>query len=173
MLVLPWAGCQFVRETESALRSGQQELLSGTALAIADSLSQFPDEFLSAGTDRFDENQIYGHPLANAPLIDGYFDDWSIDDDSLRSLRGADGNIQFVFGAYRQHVFLYIDVRDTSITYATPGSTAKDVDHVDLLTSDDRGGRIRFRFAAEAPGTISTMRVEEGDELVDSQFAAH
>ena len=48
-LVLPWAGCQFVRETETALKTGQQKLLSGTAMAIADSLSQFPQEFLASG----------------------------------------------------------------------------------------------------------------------------
>ena len=35
-LVLPWAGCQFIRETESALREGQQQMLAGTAQAIAD-----------------------------------------------------------------------------------------------------------------------------------------
>ena len=45
-LILPWGGCQFIRETESALREGQQQMLAGTAQAIADSLSQFPYEFL-------------------------------------------------------------------------------------------------------------------------------
>jgi len=42
-LILPWAGCQFIRETESALREGQQQMLAGTARAIADSLSQFSE----------------------------------------------------------------------------------------------------------------------------------
>ncbi len=45
-LILPWAGCQFIRESESALREGQQQMLGGTAQAIADSLSQYPDELL-------------------------------------------------------------------------------------------------------------------------------
>ena len=44
-LVLPWAGCQFIRETESALRVGQQEMLAGTARAIAESMAQYDDEF--------------------------------------------------------------------------------------------------------------------------------
>ena len=73
-LVLPWAGCQFVRETESALREGHQQMLSGTALAIADSLSQFPDDLRHGGDGDFSEDQIYAHLLTNAPLIDGYFD---------------------------------------------------------------------------------------------------
>ena len=57
-LVLPWAGCQFIRETESALREGQQDMLAGTARAIADSLSQFPGEFLDAGG--FDPPEFLG-----------------------------------------------------------------------------------------------------------------
>ena len=36
-LVLPWAGYQFIYETESALRAGQQQMLAGTASAFADS----------------------------------------------------------------------------------------------------------------------------------------
>ena len=44
-LVLPWAGYQFIHETESALRVGQQQMLGGTAQAIADSLSQYREEF--------------------------------------------------------------------------------------------------------------------------------
>ena len=44
-LMLPWAGCEFIRETESALRAGQQQMLAGTARAVASSLSQYAEEF--------------------------------------------------------------------------------------------------------------------------------
>ena len=65
-LVLPWAGCQFIRETESALRTGQQQLLAGTARAIADSLAQYPEEFpASRVPDHLVGDQLYGHPLEN------------------------------------------------------------------------------------------------------------
>ena len=54
-LMLPWAGCEFIRETETALRAGQQQmLLAGTAHAIAESLAQYPEEFPPAiGKSRF------------------------------------------------------------------------------------------------------------------------
>ena len=42
-LVLPWAGCEFIRETESALRQSQQQMLSGTASAVAESLERYPE----------------------------------------------------------------------------------------------------------------------------------
>ena len=50
-------------------------MLGGTAQAIADSLSQFPFELL---TEASADDQVYAHPLANAPLIDGYRDDWAL-----------------------------------------------------------------------------------------------
>ena len=44
-LMLPWAGCEFIRETESALRTSQQTMLSGLARAVADSLAAYPEAF--------------------------------------------------------------------------------------------------------------------------------
>ena len=50
-LVLPWAGCEFIQETETALREGQTQLLTGTAVAIAESLSLHHSEFLRNAED--------------------------------------------------------------------------------------------------------------------------
>ena len=76
-LVLPWAGCEFIRETESALRQSQQQMLSGTAKAVAESLERYPEEF-PAPPDQGGSagDQLYGHHLDAEPVIDGYFNDW-------------------------------------------------------------------------------------------------
>jgi hypothetical protein len=42
LLSLPWAGCQFIREMEGALRQGQEQSLQATATAIAAVLGQQP-----------------------------------------------------------------------------------------------------------------------------------
>ena len=34
LLSLPWAGCQFIREMEGALRQGQEQALLATATAV-------------------------------------------------------------------------------------------------------------------------------------------
>ena len=39
-LMLPWAGCEFIRETEKALRATQQQMLAGTARDVASALAQ-------------------------------------------------------------------------------------------------------------------------------------
>lgn len=45
LLSLPWAGCQFVREMEAALRHGQEQSLQATAQAVAAVLAE-RDELL-------------------------------------------------------------------------------------------------------------------------------
>ena len=175
-LVLPWAGCQFIRETESALREGQQRMLSGTAQAIANSLSQFPTVFLGVGTDgTFRESQLFGHPLQSEPFIDGYTEDWSLDDGSVRSMRGTDGAIRFSFGVFGQYVYLFVETRDSSVVYAVPPTADNDqyFERIDLLSIDAAGTRNEFSFRPEAPGALTGQRVVEGEAVEESRIQAH
>jgi dedicated sortase system histidine kinase len=156
-LVLPWAGCQFIRETESALREGQQQMLSGTSLAIADALSQFPAEFPdTSGDGRFGENQVYGHPLSSEPLIDGYFADWNLPRESIRGMRGREGSISYVAGVYGRNLYLYVNVRDRNVVYeqVTPVNVRTYADYVALVSVSDSGVRSDYEFRSEAPGDI-------------------
>lgn len=161
-LVLPWAGCQFISETESALRAGQQQMLAGTARAIADSLAKYPEEFpASRGADHTIGDQLYGHRLTARPEIDGYFDDWGLNRESLRELRSVDGPIRFVVGLQGESVYLFVEVADRNVVYARPGSIAVDngtrfADRVELINSSPPFLEEILVFAAEAPGPIIT-----------------
>ena len=159
-LVLPWAGYQFIHETESALRAGQQQMLAGTARAIADSLAQYPEEFPESRIAGFVYgDQLYGHPLETRPEIDGYFDDWTIDRESLRTLRGTDGPIRFAVGLFDQAVYLYVEAIDKSVVFARPGAVAVDdgphfADRVSLINTSPLYLNETLSFAAEAPGLV-------------------
>jgi len=176
-LILPWAGCQFIRETESALRAGQQQMLAGTARAIADSLSQFPGEMLlGSGTDHLGENQLYGQPLTSAPLIDGYLDDWTIPEHAAASLRGTNGAIAYVVGLYDGNLFIHVDVRDRTVVFAetTNESIGNSYsDHVALISIDNAGEQTVFRFRAEAPGQIVASREISNQVFDESRIVAH
>src|SRR5215467_8630160 len=96
-LALPWAGCRYAREMESALREGEQNSLQAVSQTMAASLQgrtdllyrQAPPAEESAGettgvpapvsaTDTFLTEGPYDlEPLAltAAPLLDGYSDD--------------------------------------------------------------------------------------------------
>jgi dedicated sortase system histidine kinase len=159
-LVLPWAGYQFIHETESALRRGQQQMLAGTARAIADSLAQYRDEFPeTTGPDHAVSDQLYAHRLERGPEIDGYFDDWTLRRESLRMLRGVDGPIYFAVGIFDEAVYLYVEVSDRNVVYAQPGTIAPDdgprfADRVSLISMRPPDLNETIGFAAEAPGQI-------------------
>jgi len=161
-LVLPWAGCEFIRKTEMALRESQQQMLSGTARAVAESLAQYPEEFPPlAGTGHLYSDQLFGHQLDIEPTIDGYFDDWPVETDSLRTLRGTDGPIRFAIGLHGRWAFLYVAVSDRNIVYATPSTIALDdgpeyADRVLLVSARPPIPGQSIVFAAEAPGSIVT-----------------
>jgi len=168
-LVLPWAGVQFLRETESALRAGQQQMLAGTARAVADSLAQYAEEFPAPPVgQRLAGDQLYGHELESRPEIDGYFDDWTIERESLRTLRGSDGPIRFALGSFDEVVYLYVEVSDRNVVYATPETVALEsasryADRISLINTSPPYREETLSFAAEAPGPIvAYLRNEYG-----------
>jgi len=178
-LVLPWAGCQFIRETESALRSGQQQMLAGTARAIADSLAQYEDEFpLVRESDHIIGDQLYGHRIESQLTIDGYFDDWNLGRESLRELRGADGPIRFAIGLRNQYVYLYVEVTDKNVIYAAPGTIAVDdssrfADQIGLVSASPPYLEETLVFGAEAPGPIITYIRNSYGFAPDPTITAH
>lgn len=166
-LVLPWAGYQFIHETESALRAGQQQMLAGTAQAIADALARYPEEFPRGPRgDETAADQLYGHPLGSRPEVDGYFDDWGLERASLRELRGADGPIYFALGVAQESMFLYVEVNDRSVVHAEPGSRTPDsgptfFDAISLINTSPLYLNEQIVFAAEAPGPLIPVRSNE------------
>ncbi len=162
-LLLPWAGCEFIRETEVALRDGQQQMLAGTARAIANSLQQYDEEFPRPEQGFLVEDQLYVHELSTRPQIDGYVDDWSISSDSLRQIRGVDGPILFALGSFDATIYLYVEVTDREVIYATPQSIllesgSRFADRVTLASSSPLYLQEAVSFAAEAPGPIRSYK---------------
>jgi hypothetical protein len=84
------------------------------------------------------------------PEIDGYFDDWPLSSDSLRSMRGSEGPVVFAVGSNAQAVYLYIDVRDRNVVYGK--------DQVELISSSPPYLQERIIFKAEAPGRILSTK---------------
>ena len=162
-LMLPWAGCELVRETESALRFGQQQMLGNAARALANSMSQYQEEFPVLADDFTTGDQLYIHPLQSRPTIDGYFDDWPLERESLRTLRGKDGSVFVGLGAYEQTVYLYVEVSDKQVVYADAqvfvlDDGSRHADRVLLLSSNPPYLEETFAFAAEAPGAILSYK---------------
>ncbi|MDJ0916155.1 MAG: ATP-binding protein [Woeseiaceae bacterium] len=164
-LVLPWAGCEFISETESALRAGQQQMLSGTARAIAESLQQYGEDFPrpSSAPEHILGARLYAHALTREPTLDGYFDDWALSESSLESMRGIGGSIVYAAGTRDEQLYVYISVTDTSVVYAERAGAALDdgppySDRVSIISSSPPYLNERIEFAPEAPGNVVAYR---------------
>ncbi len=172
-LMLPWAGCEFIRETEEALRGGQQQMLAGAARAHANNMAQYRAEFPMPGAEFSPGDQLYVHELDGQPTIDGYFDDWPLARESLRPVRGADGPIRFAVGAFGESLYLYVEVSDRNVIYASPSGVVPD----DRARHSDRVHFINYGppyppetivFAAEAPGPILSNRPNDPDLAISA-----
>ncbi len=177
-LMLPWAGCEFIRETESALRTGQQQMLAATARALANSLQQYREEFPLPDEAASTADQLYLHALTARPKVDGYFDDWTLDTKSLRTIRGADGPIQVVLGAFGETIYLYVDVTDRNVVYATSRSMILDeasqyADRISLVSSNPPYLEENLVFSAEAPGRILSYKQNAYGFAPESAISAH
>ncbi|MCH7829914.1 MAG: hypothetical protein IIB75_05040 [Proteobacteria bacterium] len=159
-LMLPWAGCEFIRETESALRSGQQQMLAGTARALANSMAQYVEEYPLDNAYGSSSEQLYLHELATQPQIDGYFDDWPLSTSSLKILRGVDGPILVALGSFGGAVYLYVEVSDRNVVYTTQDGP-RYTDRVSLVSVSPPYLRESFVFAAEAPGSLISYKRDD------------
>ncbi|MDH3578907.1 MAG: ATP-binding protein [Gammaproteobacteria bacterium] len=177
-LMLPWAGCEFIRETESALRTGQQQMLAATARALANSMAQYGEEFPRQDATFSTDDQLYIHELAMRPEIDGYFDDWPLRPESLESIRGVDGPVLFAVGSFGQTIYVYVEVSDRNVIYMTSQSLVLDdgpwhADHVNLISSNPPYLEETIAFAAEAPGKILSYKQNTYGIAPEPTITAH
>jgi dedicated sortase system histidine kinase len=177
-LLLPWSGCEFIRETESALRNGQQQMLAGTARALANTMAQYAEEYPDPIPNGLPGEQLFLHTLAKRPQIDGYVDDWQLDPAALKTIGGTDGPVRMAIASHNHMVYIYIDVSDRSVVYATAQTKVLDdgpryADRVTLVSSSPPYLQERFVFAAEAPGAIVSYKQDNYGFAPEPAITAH
>jgi two-component system sensor histidine kinase ChvG len=162
-LALPWAGWQFVRQTEALLRQGQEQAL----LASADMLGKA----LGASHVRMPPTGpvIYANRLEEPVVVDGYADDWS----ALRPFAQALGpaqdaqKLRVTLARRAEDLYLLIDVRDATRTRVDPADPrAAASDHVTLVLSRGTETR-RYLLASAAPGSFDAPAIGNGESLPD------
>jgi dedicated sortase system histidine kinase len=168
-LVLPWAGCQYARELETALRSSQEQSLLASAGTIANALSAQPQRvFHDAGDTRAfsaGAGDLYVYPLVTQPLLDGYREDWDVpaEPTSLPTQTGYHARLQA--GSTERFLYLFIEVDDAHFD-AQPYNVQPDKDRFDRvnLTLDGPNGMASYFFGTDAPGLIAAQTVVKGDD---------
>ncbi len=164
-LVLPWAGCQYARELETALRDSQEKSLLASALIIANALSAQPQRVFrdSEDTRRLEaaRGDLYVYPLRSLPLLDGYRDDWSVaaEPTALPTTTGYRARVQA--GSTERYLYLYIEVDDLHFD-PEPGNLGSGrlrFDRIELTIQRRDGTQESYFFGTNAPGLIAARRL--------------
>jgi dedicated sortase system histidine kinase len=162
-LILPWAGWQFVRQTEALLRQGQEQTLLASASTLARALDALGTEAPMPGS------ALYVHERTATLRIDGYADDWQVFKPYAQSIGPADdaGKLRVMLAEDVQWLYLYAEVRDATRARADArDSAAASSDHLDLTLR--RGGESRrYRIANAAPGSFDAPAIEGGGNFPD------
>ena len=163
-LILPWAGCQYARELEDALRVSQENALESTADTIALALSAQPARVFRASEDPRpyveEQGDLYVYALRSPPLLDGYREDWGVSADPkpLPSRQGYGARLQV--GSTDRDLFLYVEVEDPRFTPepANPDLEKDRFDRIDVTLEQPDGSLESYFFATGAPGLIEAQR---------------
>jgi len=172
-LVLPWAGCQYARELETALRDSQEKSLLASAGTIANALSAQPQRVFRDPDDTraFAANQgdLYVYPLSSQPLLDGYRDDWGVaaDPTALPTTAGYGARVQA--GSTERYLYLYVEVDDSHFD-PEPGNVHPErdrFDRIDLTLQRPDGTQEFYFFGTNAQGLIAAQSIVNGDDGQD------
>ncbi|MEM8499598.1 MAG: ATP-binding protein [Pseudomonadota bacterium] len=178
-ITLPWAGCQFIREVESALRQGQEQSLQASSTAIANVLQADHTvlELLRRDQRQDDAagNAILFEPAPIPIVVDGYADeDWdSMSRKKISAPGFPDQYLNYRAATRDGRVYLFIEVFDQDINYLNPAK-ADASDQLILLLGDVAAGELRsfaqrYAIASSSPGRVNVVRVSDDPSLARAE----
>jgi two-component system, OmpR family, sensor histidine kinase ChvG len=176
-LSLPWAGCRYAREMESALREGEQTSLQSVAETLAGSLEgrldllyRLPEIAAPEGDAALPQAGPYDlEPvvLAAAPLLDGYSEDWPREAAWKWYEKDPQHRFGVLAGVFERVLYLVIDVHDQHPVFDAPGLSPLDArgtgDRVWLGFEDPQGAQRQVFIAATGPGAVTARSIETGE----------
>lgn len=158
-LSLPWAGCQYIREMEEALRQGQSIALLASAQAVANRISNEPallEEIQQPAAQVYSEAQIYAHPMTAPIILDGYDDEWRHREFEGMDWQQGDFKVHLQAASHNKDLYLFVRVDDEKIFYYNPGfETLAQGDHLVLRLQNGEGDKQDYIINTSAPGMVT------------------
>lgn len=170
-LVLPWAGCNYARNMESALREGEETSLQAVSQTIAASLQGRSDLLYRNSGERpeitagpFDLEPIV---LTSPPFLDGYIDEWPKSNSWRHYRKDRTHRFEVLSGVHDRMLYLILDVTDAHVVYDLPGGNPLDSatigDRVWVGYQDTTGNERQVFISVTEPGAFTGRRIETGD----------
>lgn len=160
LLSLPWAGCQFVREMEGALRHGQEQSLQATTQAIAAVLNNQP-EMIYANLDRLSApgnkaGSVYASTRREPVIVDGYADGW----EERKPFRyvSAEGTtplaVSYQAVIREDKLYMLFRVKDEKVIYHNQGLSPEPNGDRLIIRTWQNNRRQDYVIATAAPGSV-------------------
>ncbi|MBI5612852.1 MAG: hypothetical protein HY942_07295 [Gammaproteobacteria bacterium] len=175
LLLFPWLGYRYVRETKDFVRAGQEQALLLTARAVATVLHDRPELFVrddAAPAAIGAERHLYAYPLPQPIRVDGDPDDWGTELERL-ARRPADAryefaayddpdslSFQYLLGYRGNNLYLLLQVKDEAHLMLDPRARRLDAgDHLRLIVRNPDSRIDRYLLTATAPGPLAVYAV--------------
>ncbi len=183
LLVIPWLGYQYILEMEQVLRRGQEQIVLGTAQALATALNERPELFDEGSyTPARSSEDLYVYPIFSAlSLDDGALTDWGEyqqyevefgDKDQLRTslnpsrYYGSKETLSFrnMVGEHNGSLYAYFKVVDDEIVYRSRDAlSVHRSDFLEITMLSKQGNEInRYVIAPHEPEFLYPFQVEDG-----------
>lgn len=173
ILVLPWAGCQYIREMEQVFMDSQSRELIGRGKAIAAHLQSQSNSILTSSPNLNYQQQLYFHRLNNPPTLDGRptddwplpplgFDDWQLPTIEPRAFTSTNNELKMgLLGAlYQDDAYFYASVIDSDPELHNPqAATVASADHIVLRMANNPNSITTYYLRATSQGPFSARYV--------------
>jgi two-component system, OmpR family, sensor histidine kinase ChvG len=166
-LVLPWAGCQYAREMESALRIAEEQSLSAVAQTMAASLQGREDllyrvrDHNVAAASEFDLEPV---ALAGTPVLDGYSEDWPDSAGNWKSFSQPPDYLKVLTGVHERMLYVMLEVHDDRLIFDAQGASAHETDkfgdRIWLGLQNPDGAEHQVLITATSTGPIQARHIE-------------
>ncbi|MEW8028100.1 MAG: ATP-binding protein [Candidatus Thiodiazotropha sp.] len=167
LILIPWAGYHYLSEMEASLRQAQEALLLNRAEIVANMLATNSNNWLVDTTsDHVMRNTpLYVHPLANAPDLDGYDEEWLSLKSQSRQFRASATtpdavSLEWLAGFHGEYIYLMIEIRDQTLIYPRSERILSDGDHLILALPGPSGKSRKYRLGTPAPGWVNVVEYE-------------
>ncbi|MEM0952772.1 MAG: ATP-binding protein [Pseudomonadota bacterium] len=147
LLALPWAGCQYVREMESALQAGQVQALQATSRAVATVVADQPELLYPNAArlgDVYSPSQLYASLASRPPVVDGYADGWG------EVAHARFGAADYQARVHNATLYLLFRVRDDTVVYQDPRELTRATGDRLILS----GANGSYVITTAAPGAV-------------------
>lgn len=172
-LLLPWGGCQVIREMESTLRHGQENNLRTATMAVATGLADNPQQVYRTSAhlneSSWPAHDLYAVDLNEPVAIDGYVSDWGVAPEPAPWHDGAPdtGNpLSYLLGKRGDYLYLFLAMQSQTL------SGAAELDQADVYVETPGAALLRLRFRSPAPGPVMGRVETLSGEFANPDVAA-